>query len=343
MRGRWQVDNREQYEPTAREAASRYNVPVEMFLRQITQESGWNPRAGSQAGAQGIAQIVPKYHPGVDPWNPVESLQYAAKLMRANYDQYGRWSLALAVYNAGGGAVQKYNGVPPYPETEQYLTVILGQGWPEPGAAPVDYTPVLNRVLELARAETGKPYTGPIADMPDSTRYGDPGYDCSSFVSEMYKRATQGQVVLPAYTDAIANACNWLASPVPGCIVVYHYPDPSQPNTYWPHVGLWLSKDETLDCRWGKGVGVHPHVTPVLDGERFRRTLLPKTLVPTMAPTPPVQPPSQADPLKAAQERITGLETALAHLADKVAGDSLQALRDEARAIREQFIGPRPA
>lgn len=112
----------------ARQAAARWGVPADMFVRQINQESGFNPSAGSPAGALGIAQFVPgtaaSY--GVNPWDPYSSLEGAAHHMADLYAQFGRWDLALAAYNAGSGAVQKYGGVPPYAETQQYVRTILG-------------------------------------------------------------------------------------------------------------------------------------------------------------------------------------------------------------------------
>lgn len=111
----------------ARQAAQRLNVDPDIFVAQINQESGFNPTARSPAGASGIAQIVPQYHPGVDTSDPYASLDYAAHLMRSNLDKYdGDYAKALAAYNAGGGNVDKYGGVPPFEETQRYVRNILG-------------------------------------------------------------------------------------------------------------------------------------------------------------------------------------------------------------------------
>lgn len=118
----------------AEQAQVRDLVPA-VFIRQIDVESGFNPNAVSPAGAIGIAQIVPRFHPGVDPCDPWASLRYAAGLDRAHLDEFGGYRLALAAYNAGAGAVRHFGGVPPYEETWRYLTLILGEGWPEPGAS----------------------------------------------------------------------------------------------------------------------------------------------------------------------------------------------------------------
>lgn len=138
------LDWRAMYEPIARTNAIAHGVDPEIFVAQITQESGWNPSIGSSAGAQGIAQIVPRWHPGVDPLDPIAALDYAAALDRSHLDKYGgNYSLALAAYNAGSGAVDQYGGIPPYAETQQYVASILAAAGrastssvPTPHAAP---------------------------------------------------------------------------------------------------------------------------------------------------------------------------------------------------------------
>lgn len=118
----------EPYETYIRTAAERYGVPVALLREQLRQESGFNPNAGSPAGAQGIAQFMPATAAsmGVDPWNPVSAIDGAARLMSQYLKDYaGDVSKALAAYNAGPGAVAKYGGVPPYAETQDYVRRIL--------------------------------------------------------------------------------------------------------------------------------------------------------------------------------------------------------------------------
>jgi hypothetical protein len=132
----------EDYRAMARAAAQRHGVPPAMFEAQIQQESSWNPRAVSPSGAQGLAQIIPRYHPGVDPFDPPAALDYAARWMAALRQQFGSWRYALAAYNWGPGNVGGWDGqrTTTRSETRHYLDVILGSGWPEPGEAAV-YTP----------------------------------------------------------------------------------------------------------------------------------------------------------------------------------------------------------
>lgn len=119
-------------------AASESSISPEIFVRQIEQESGFRPDAKSPAGALGIAQFMPATAEaaGIDPWDPWASLDAAARLMRSHIDRFGGdYSLALAAYNAGAGAVEKYGGVPPYEETEHYVALVLG-----PDALPAGRT-----------------------------------------------------------------------------------------------------------------------------------------------------------------------------------------------------------
>ena len=116
------------YKPVAEAAARKYGVPVDLFNRLVQQESGWNPAAKSRAGAIGLAQLMPftARKLGVNPYDPVQNLDGGARYLKQMYNEFRSWRLALAAYNAGPEAVQKYNGVPPYKETRNYVRSILG-------------------------------------------------------------------------------------------------------------------------------------------------------------------------------------------------------------------------
>ncbi|WP_299350390.1 lytic transglycosylase domain-containing protein [uncultured Shimia sp.] len=116
------------YLAMAREAALRNGVPVDMFLKLVQQESGWNATAKSHKGALGLAQLMPETarHLNVDPLDPYQNLDGGARYLARQYSSFGSWRLALAAYNAGPQAVRKYGGVPPYKETQNYVRVILG-------------------------------------------------------------------------------------------------------------------------------------------------------------------------------------------------------------------------
>src|SRR5215471_8992811 len=113
----------------ARQAAQKAGIDPDVFVRQIQQESGFNPSARSGAGAVGIAQFMPgtAQGMGIDPTDPYAALDAAARLDAQHLQQYGGdWSKALAAYNAGAGNVDKYGGVPPFAETQRYVQDILG-------------------------------------------------------------------------------------------------------------------------------------------------------------------------------------------------------------------------
>lgn len=151
----------------AEDRARHYGAPVEMFKRQIQQESGFNPDAfNSASGATGIAQIIERWHPGVDATDPYASLDYAAKWMADLRRIYGSWRNALAAYNWGPANVAKWDGrretLPA--ETRHYLDVILGEGWPEPAK---NLTAELPTVAPLLVTDDGvRLRQGPGTDTP---------------------------------------------------------------------------------------------------------------------------------------------------------------------------------
>jgi len=117
-----------EYLEVAKAAARKHGVPEDLFLRLVQQESGWNPVAVSTKGATGLAQLMPDTakHLGVDANDAEENLDGGARYLRMMFDKFGTWELALAAYNAGPGAVEEHDGIPPYAETENYVKAILG-------------------------------------------------------------------------------------------------------------------------------------------------------------------------------------------------------------------------
>jgi len=116
------------YMDMARAAAQRHNVPEDLFLRLVQQESNWNPNAKSHKGALGLAQLMPTTARNlrVDPNDPYENLDGGARYLSRQYKEFKSWRLALAAYNAGPGAVKEHGGVPPYKETQNYVKKIWG-------------------------------------------------------------------------------------------------------------------------------------------------------------------------------------------------------------------------
>jgi hypothetical protein len=110
-------------------SAARWNVSAALLAGQLMAESNFNPFAGSPAGAQGIAQFMPSTAASyglANPYDPVEAIDAEAHLMSDLMRQFGSPQLALAAYNAGPAPVEACHCVPAYPETQAYVSRILG-------------------------------------------------------------------------------------------------------------------------------------------------------------------------------------------------------------------------
>ena len=116
------------YRAAIAQAASANGLPAVLLAALLRSESGFDPRAFSPAGAQGIAQFMPATAAGMglrDPFDPAQAIPAAARLLSGHVRAFGSVPLALAAYNAGPGAVQRYGGVPPYAETQAYVARVL--------------------------------------------------------------------------------------------------------------------------------------------------------------------------------------------------------------------------
>jgi hypothetical protein len=117
------------FAPMLARAASRWNVSAALLAAQLYAESNFNPFAVSPAGARGIAQFMPgtaRAYGLADPFDAGSAIGAQARLMRDLLRRFGSVSLALAAYNAGPAPVAKCGCVPAFPETQAYVTRILG-------------------------------------------------------------------------------------------------------------------------------------------------------------------------------------------------------------------------
>ncbi|HET7455875.1 MAG TPA: transglycosylase SLT domain-containing protein [Solirubrobacterales bacterium] len=117
-----------QYRDPILRSAARWGVPPALMAGQLMAESGFDPTAGSPAGAQGIAQFMPSTAASyglANPYDPVAAIDAEAHLMHDLLTQFGSPELALAAYNAGPAPVEACHCIPPYPETQAYVTRIL--------------------------------------------------------------------------------------------------------------------------------------------------------------------------------------------------------------------------
>jgi soluble lytic murein transglycosylase-like protein len=117
-----------EYRQTILAAAAKWNVSAALLAGQLMAESGFDPDAGSPAGAQGIAQFMPGTAASYglrNPYDPEEAIDAEAHLMHDLLVQFGDPQLALAAYNAGPAPVEACHCVPAYPETQAYVSRIL--------------------------------------------------------------------------------------------------------------------------------------------------------------------------------------------------------------------------
>jgi hypothetical protein len=141
-----------------RRTAVQFDVEPELIDAVIRQESAYNPYAVSHKGAKGLMQLMPATAErfGVkDVFDPAENVQGGVKYLRQLLDRYdGDRRLALAAYNAGEGAVDRFGGVPPYAETQDYVERIVGPSEADTAAeteALAPSEPIARRVVAMER------------------------------------------------------------------------------------------------------------------------------------------------------------------------------------------------
>ncbi len=117
------------YDATILEAAQKYGVSASLLKAVIRVESNFNPWAVSRKGAKGLMQIMPENFEMLDikdPFDPRQNIMGGTRYLKELLEKYrGRRSLALAAYNAGPEAVNRYNRIPPYKETENFVKKVM--------------------------------------------------------------------------------------------------------------------------------------------------------------------------------------------------------------------------
>jgi soluble lytic murein transglycosylase-like protein len=121
--------NINKYDRIIKEAAHRHGVDFSLLKAIIQAESSFNPQAVSKKGARGLMQIMPQNYPALnikDPFDPRQNIMGGTRYFRKLYDRYnGKLALTLSAYNAGPTVVDRYQRIPPIPETERYVEKVM--------------------------------------------------------------------------------------------------------------------------------------------------------------------------------------------------------------------------
>jgi soluble lytic murein transglycosylase-like protein len=116
------------YDPLIESAATKHDVDARIVKAVIQVESAFQPRARSPKGAMGLMQLMPRtarQYKARNPYDPASNIEAGTRYLKTLLDEF-ELPLALAAYNAGEGAVRRFGGIPPYAETQAYVSKILG-------------------------------------------------------------------------------------------------------------------------------------------------------------------------------------------------------------------------
>lgn len=180
-------------------AAEKYSVPVGLLKAVAKAESGFQTDAVSSCGAQGIMQLMPSTASSLgvtDSFNPEQNIMGGAKYLGQLLSSFGGDAkLAVAAYNAGGGAVREYGGVPPYAETQSYVKKVLGYAGMELSASGWSGGTSSSSCASGADASSGTAGSFTLGNVSFSTE------DYQLFAKMYVQRLEQG-----ALQDATENA-----------------------------------------------------------------------------------------------------------------------------------------
>jgi cell wall-associated NlpC family hydrolase len=259
-----------QYDSLIQQAARDQGVDPALLKGLVQAESGFNPTSVSSVGAQGLTQLMPDTAKGLgvtNSFDPLQNLEGGARFLAGALKRFGgNEQLALAAYNAGPGAVERYGGIPPFAETQAYVPRVLGyaneyraEGFGQTPATAATATP---GVAAPVAAPSGLALTAAVAQAPSATAQnaiavasqfiGTPyhfggaspatGFDCSGLAQYAYG---QSGVTLPRVAADQFKVGQPVdrASLAPGDIVFF------QDSTgYIHHEGIYLGNDKFLQA-----------------------------------------------------------------------------------------------
>jgi cell wall-associated NlpC family hydrolase len=251
-----------QYDSLIQQAARDQGVDPALLKGLVQAESGFDPSSVSSVGAQGLAQLMPDTARGLgvtNAFDPLQSLEGGARFLAGALKRFGgNEQLALAAYNAGPGAVERYGGIPPYAETQAYVPRVLGYA-SEYRAQGFGQTPAAGVAAPVA-APGGMALTAAVGTAPSAAaqnaiqvasqflgtpyRFGGAspatGFDCSGIAQYAYG---QSGVTLPR----VAADQFKVGQPVdrsqlqPGDLVFFR-----DSTGYIHHEGIYLGNDRFL-------------------------------------------------------------------------------------------------
>ena len=259
------------------------DITPALLAAQVDAESGWNPEATSPVGASGISQFMPatwKAHGkdgdgdgSADILNPIDAIwsqgNYMCQLREGviALSSSGRalsgstLDLTLAAYNAGLGNVQAYFGIPPFTETQNYVTKIKGLIPSYQGPAAILTGSGQSSVVEAGEKYIGRPYRGAAG-----------GMDCCVFVQTAVRESlgielpmfTPGTPMVSAKCEAsmLNGAASYGGTQIPaeqaqpGDLVFFQSTSISAAADSVTHVGIYVGDNQVLDSIPGAGVGI---------------------------------------------------------------------------------------
>lgn len=162
-----------QYDGMISSTAAKYGLDPALLKGLIRQESNFNPNAGSPAGAQGLTQLMPATAASLgvkDVHDPAQAIEGGAKYLKQQLDAFGGdVQKALAAYNAGPGAVKKYGGIPPFPETQNYVQKVMGFAEEYRGTGGVSATAAATTTAATTASAMAAAMSSPLPTTATST------------------------------------------------------------------------------------------------------------------------------------------------------------------------------